>query len=182
MFIAFAIIFVIAVLVTLYLCFSKKTEKKEDELLRIREITETVLLGVFLWAESIYLLYYAIVKPEILLTNSNSVINTSIFLVTGIFLGAYMILYGTVKCVVISSENITEVDAFGRRSCLRWSDIAEAKRTNGKRILLTSKDGARVSVGGKRKDVKIFIKLCDEYLTSRKAREVVVDLKNALKI
>lgn len=182
MFIALAIIFALVALATIYLCITRKVKKKEDELLRIKEITETTILGGFLWLESIFLLYVAIVNPEKLLTNRNAVINTSIFLVLGVFLGSYMILYGIVKCVVVDSGCITEVDVFGRECSVKWEDITEAKRTSGKRIQLISRNGSKVSVGGRRGDVKAFIKMCDGYLTSLKIKEVVEELKKALKI
>lgn len=182
MFIAFAILFALTALATLYLCIVKRTDKKEDELLRIKEITETTLLGGFLWLESIFLLYTAIVSPEKLLTNRNAVINTSIFLLLGIFLGSFMILYGTVKCVVVNSKCITEIDVFGKEHSVKWEEIAEAKRTSGKRILLISRNGSKISVGGRREDVKAFIKMCDGYITSRKAKDTVEELKKALKI
>lgn len=182
MFITFAIVFALTVIATLYLCIAKRTDKKVDELLRIKEITETTILGVFLWLESAFMLYTAIVTPEKLLTNRNALINTSIFILLGIFMGSYMILYGIVKCVVVDSECITEIDVFGRAQSVKWNEIAEAKRTSGKRILLISRTGSRVSVGGRRGDVKAFIQMCDEYITSRKAKDVIGELKKALKI
>lgn len=182
MFITFAIVFVLAVIATLYLCIVKRTDKKEDEILRIKEIAGTAFLGALLWLESGFLLYTAIATPERLLTNRNAVINTSIFLLLGIFLGSFMILYGTVKCIVVNSERITEIDVFGRSHSVKWEEISEAKRTSGKRILFISSDGSKVSVGGRREDVKAFLKVCDGYITSRKAKEVVVELKMALKI
>lgn len=182
MFIAFAIVFALTVIATLYLCIVKRTDKKEDELLRIKEITETTLLGVFLWIENGFLLYTAIINPERLLTNRNAVINTSIFLLLGMFMGSYMILYGIVKCVVVKSEGITEIDVFGRAHSVKWEEISEAKRISGKRIMFISRNGSKVSVGGRRGDVKAFILMCDKYITSRKARDVVGELKKALKI
>jgi hypothetical protein len=153
MFIAFAVVFALTAIATLYLCIVKRTGKKEDELLRIKEITETTLLGGFLWLESMFLLYIAIVTPEKLLISRNAVINTSIFLLLGIFLGSFMILYGIVKCVVVNSECITEIDVFGREQSVKWEEIAEVKRTSGKRMLLISRNGSKVSVGGRRGDV-----------------------------
>lgn len=182
MFIAFAIVFSLIVIATLYLCIAKRTVKKEGELFRIKEITETTILGALLWLEGAFMLYTAIATPEKLLTNRNAVINTSIFVLLGMFMGSYMILYGMVKCVVINSEGITEIDVLGRAHSVKWDEISDAKRTSGKRIMFISRNGSKASVGGRRGDVKAFIQMCDKYITSRKARDVVEDLKKALKI
>lgn len=169
------------VLITGFLLLTRRHKARPGELLTFRETPLTGLLGLALWTEAGILLYYAIARPERLLTSRNAEINTVIFLAASLLLGAVMVLYSTVKCTVVRDEGLTVYNLLGRAETLAWDEIDEVQRTAGKRIILKA-GRKKVTVGGDREKFKTFVRIASEKIDRSVGSSVFSSLKAALRL
>ncbi|MEH7248154.1 hypothetical protein V7114_15370 [Neobacillus niacini] len=184
MLIGIAVLYVAIIIATIVVIFTRRVKGKQPgEILRVKEINITSLLGIFLLLEAGAILYYGLTTPERLITSSRAETNVYIFLLLSIGSGAFMQLYYFVKCCIITKDGVTGVSIWGRQTTLSWNEIASSHLTNGKRLTLTNKDGSKkFTVGGEKGTYKEFVKLASKNIRPEAGDDVLRNLKVSLKI
>ncbi len=175
------VLYAFLVVATFFIAFTRRSAPEAGEELRIREHWMTILLGAALWAEAGVLLFYAVTQPEAVFHSQNTVINTCIFLALSAVLGSGMILYGTVKCILVTKEHIVSVNLLGQRTTIAWNQISAVQQTAGKRMTLQDKNGEKISVGGNRAIFRSFVALASQRVPAVVAGDTIANLKTALK-
>ncbi|MEM1485776.1 hypothetical protein V6615_13035 [Oscillospiraceae bacterium PP1C4] len=178
----FFILFGAAVIVTAATISLKRCKPLEDELFRIREIPMTAVLGIALWAEAAGILYVLSTVPERLLTNQNASVNSYVFLTVSIILGSGMLLYRTVKIIIVCQNVVVYVSLLGKKTVLRWDEVSNLKLSHSKRLTMISEDGKKITVGGEKQSYGRFIILASQKLEPETGEEILVGLKSSLKL
>lgn len=146
---------------------------------RLREPLVTLWMGGFLWLETAVLIGTGFAFPRIFGAPSATELNFALFLLLSIALGAYLMLYGSVKRLDLSESGVLYVDPLGRRRSLCWDDVEKVETVIGKRFSLLSRQG-RIPVGGNRQDMRDCLLFIDRHLDPGLTDGVFPSLKQSL--
>lgn len=149
--------------------------------IRLKEPVITLWMGVFLWLETAVLIGIGFATPRTFASSSDAELNVGLFLLLSIALGAYLMLYGSVKRLDLSEAGLLYVDPIGRRRSLRWDDVDKVEAVVGKRFFLHGPNG-RIPVGGNRKDMRDCLVFADGHLDRGLTDGVFPSLKRALSL
>ncbi|PKU24668.1 PH domain-containing protein [Telmatospirillum siberiense] len=149
--------------------------------IRLKEPVITLWMGGFLWLETAVLIGIGFAFPLMFGGRSDAELNVALFLLLSIVLGAYLMLYGSVKRLDLSETGLLYVDPIGRRRSLRWDDVDGVEAVAGKRFFLLSRHG-RIPVGGNRKDMRDCLLFADRHLDPALTGGVFPSLKQSLSL
>lgn len=184
MLILIGILFILVVAATLILIATRRPKKEQPgELFRIREISITSLLGLMLWLEAGFILYYGIMMPERLITSSQAEINVYIFLILSILAGAFMLLYYFVKCAIVTKDGVIGISPLGEKTVLKWKEVASLKLNTGKRLTLINKEATKkITVGGEQASYKNFLRIACKEIPPEAGDDILRGLKLSMKL
>lgn len=176
--------FLIIILATLALiAFRGVRTQQSGERFRIREISLTALLGAMLWLEAAFILYYGLTVPERIITSARAEINVYIFLFLSIIGGSFMLLYYFVKCCIVTDDGIIGISPFGKKTVLKWKEVASLQLGVGKRLTLISKEATKkITVGGEQSSYKNFLRIACQEIRPEAGDDVLRGLRLSMKL
>lgn len=166
---------------TCYIIIFHREKPQKGELFRVKEIFMTLILGIALWVETIAVLFVMYTTPDKLVNSGDSTMNIYIFLSASIILGAVLILYYSVKCIIISDNDIIYISIIGKKKTIAWKNIKEIKTSQGRRLTIIGKDGVKLTVGGNKESYKRFLKMSEQKIKPEIGEDIILGLKAAFK-
>jgi hypothetical protein len=165
------------VILTLILTALWRVKPQEQELFRIKETPLTAVFGFLLWAECGIIMYYNLTSPEHLGTGQNVQINAWIFIAVSALLGSGVILYYFVKTIIVKEDGFIYVSILGKSTEMKWNDVHEVSRIHTKRIILKTRGGIKITIGGDIKNYKKFVSLASQKTNPEIGRDVFKTIK-----
>lgn len=147
--------------------------------IRLKEPVITLWMGGFLWLEAAAVIGIGFAFPRMFEGSSDTWLNVAFVLLASILLGAYLMLYGSVKRLDLSESGLLYVDPLGRCRSLGWDEVEGVEAVVGKRFLLLGRH-RRIPVGGNRKDMRDSLRFADTHLDPGLTGGVFPALKRSL--
>lgn len=161
---AAAILSVLIVAACLVFILFRRYRLKKGDLVRVHETGMSAVLGLALWFEVLVILYAAMTMPERLLVDTNSQINTAIFMLAGAVAGSLAMLNYFVKCTVVRENELIIISMFGQHASLEWRLIKSISGASGKRATLVNSQDKTIKISGEPKSFQKFLALAKEKL------------------
>ncbi len=182
MLIATAGLMLAILIAALFLLFTRRTPRREGELLRIYEPRITAALGVALFVEAGIVLYFLLTQPERVASSYTGQVNACIFLLASTAFGAAAFLYSFVKVVIVFEDRVVYVSILGREKSLRWGEIDKIKLTQSRRLTLLDREGEGFAVGGAASAYREFVRFASKKIPAEAGEDILAGLRTSMKL
>ncbi|HOE70555.1 MAG TPA: hypothetical protein PLR56_01095 [Brevefilum sp.] len=164
--------------VALYLIFTKRPKKMENEILRLSETWMSAVLGGMLIAMGLFILVLKVIDPSTGGSDQTSYLLAAAFILVCNVSGSAILLFSLLKTIIACEDKLVIVSAFGKQTHLQWREIKEIKLKPLSNKATFISDKLEFVVGGDPGIYKKFIPVARRKIPPRVTQDLLDKLSN----
>jgi hypothetical protein len=159
--------------VALYLIFTKRPKKMENEILRLSEPLMTAVLGGMLIAMGLFILVLKVIDPSTGGSDQSSYLMAAAFVLLCNLSGSAILLFSLLKTIIACEDKLVVVSTFGKQTHLQWREIKEIKLKPLSNKATFISDRLEFVVGGDPRLYKKFIPIARRKIPPRVTQDLL---------